>query len=537
MPASSLADAGIEPLDVPDLAPADCVPGAIEAPLRRLSGRELRATLVSLFGQEPIEGASSRLAAIPSDLYEDVAALGISHSEAHVDGIVSLMEHIAERFLVPGALTEFGYECLEDEPPSDDCVRGFVNTMGARIQRRPMEEGTIAERVEVMAMFGPREGAVRVLMMALTSPHFLFHLETEGTEATDVDGRAHVVLDDFVIANRLSYGLTGTMPDGNLWRLAVEGQLRSTLDNADEREALFDEIWNDLRTREHVVRLFRDWLGVEAAPPITEATLARAGMEGDVRQGLLDEFDRYVEHIVFDREEGLDTLLRDPSQHGDATIDSVFSAADPARGLLLRPAVLLREDTITSPILRGVFVRRRILCETLDPPEADVVAARQDEVGDLDPASHTTRTVIDEITGGAACQTCHRRINPVSFALESFDALGRFRARQSVFDAEGAVVAMHPIDTAVSLPLDGESILIDGPEELVDVLARSEAVQRCFVRQVVERPRVSVLGPDGACLERQVFDHSMEGGTVRALLFDALTGPTLTSRALERADE
>src|SRR5262249_5071360 len=122
----------------------------------------------------------------------------------------------------------------------------------------------------------------------------------------------------------------------------------------------------------------------------------------------------------------------------------------------------------SSPILRGAFVVKRIVCAQIAPP-----AGLDVSMFVPDPALPTTRERIENLTSPAGCAACHQKINPVGFAFEGFDQLGRPRSQDNG----------HPVNTRgafVGLPVQGE---FDGAEQMTALLLDSSPARECFARQ------------------------------------------------------
>src|SRR6185295_2197105 len=139
-------------------------------------------------------------------------------------------------------------------------------------------------------------------------------------------------------------------------------------------------------------------------------------------------------------------------------------------GLLTQPALLakLAHPNQTSPIRRGIFVREKLLCQTLPPPPANIRIVPPDP----DPNA-TTRERFGQHTANEFCRNCHKLIDPVGFGFEAYDQLGRFRTTEN----------NRPVDSSGELVGSGESA-IDGPfasaPELARRLASSQTVRTCL---------------------------------------------------------
>src|SRR6185436_9585692 len=141
-------------------------------------------------------------------------------------------------------------------------------------------------------------------------------------------------------------------------------------------------------------------------------------------------------------------------------------------GLLTRALFLSTGTANTRPIMKGVFVRTNVLCDTIPPPPPGA-NAKPPELG----PNMTTRESVEAITEmpKTTCAGCHANlINPLGYATEDFDALGRFRSAQRLFDGSGAETGTKPIDTRVVPQVNlGDQTPAATPAELMSLVAAS----------------------------------------------------------------
>jgi hypothetical protein len=200
-------------------------------------------------------------------------------------------------------------------------------------------------------------------------------------------------------------------------------------------------------------------------------------------------------------------------------------------GLLTRALFVSSGSANTRPIMKGVFIRRRILCDDIPPPPPGVNTMPPQLSEDM-----TTRQVVEELTQktGSVCGGCHRGIiNPLGFASENFDALGRSRTEQRLFDANGAEVGRKPVDTR-SVPAitfdDGTSS--SGMGDVERLIVKSGKADACLARNYFRFTygRWEDLSIDGCALEamRQRLAH---GGRIGDLLEQAAAAPQFRRRA------
>jgi hypothetical protein len=243
---------------------------------------------------------------------------------------------------------------------------------------------------------------------------------------------------------------------------------------------------------------------------------------------MVDETRRFVEHVVFDSTHGYDELLRADYTFVTGGLAALYGMSgitgstlqkqqytDPYRTGLLGHASLLgayaRSDQ-TSPIKRGLFVRRRLLCQDLPPPPADVPP-----VPAVD--SHaTTRERFRQHTSVPGCASCHYYIDRIGFGFERFDAIGRLRDNDNgqPIDSSGNMNDVEGIHTNTDAPYTD----IRG---LADILVASSAAKSCLVTQYYRFSRGMFESDQSACALGQIQTRFRDSGyDIRELLI-ALT--------------
>jgi hypothetical protein len=148
--------------------------------------------------------------------------------------------------------------------------------------------------------------------------------------------------------------------------------------------------------------------------------------------------------------------------------------SQPRAGILTQAGLLsaLAHPDQTSPVLRGKFIRSKLLCQTPPPPPP---------TADITPPALTDGATARErlsahLTSDSSCRGCHELMDPIGFAFESFDAVGRFRTEESnqAIDVSGEVLG------ATDASLGGK---FTGVRELAEKLATSSQVENCFATQ------------------------------------------------------
>ena len=326
----------------------------------------------------------------------------------------------------------------------------------------------------------PESAVRRAVLLMLTSPHFLY------ADLTPVDEPPT----RYTIASRLALAVWDSLPDKDLLRAARLDRLSTPKQITTQAEWMLD----DPRTRAKIRGFFRHWLELEERdlakdkqmyPEFDEAVIA------DLRRSL----ELFVERVVWspssDYRELLQAdylLLNDRlrrlygnSQSTEAQtvglsdrFTTVADATEGRSGILTHPYLLsaFAYHNNTSPIHRGVFLTRNIVGRQLKPPPVDVAFENSDFAPDL-----TMREKVTELTRDQACLSCHEVINPLGFALENFDAVGRWRNSEND----------KPIDPQSDYTSEaGTTLTISSARDIADYAVASPTAHRAFVRQLFQ---------------------------------------------------
>lgn len=441
-------------------------PGDRAAPLRRLSTVEYRHTVNDLFPGLTLPEIS---------LVPDNRVQGLENQisrQAPSDLLVSRY-HQAARAIVEALAGQDALDGLATCSGSRDaaCGRRFVERFGARAFRRPLssaevdafarffEEGPSANQFDVTLQL--------VIMAMLQSPQFLYRPEL-GEPSRSGDG-----LSPYETASRLSYFLWATMPDEALFAAAAEDRLRTPSDLATQ----VDRMLADPKARRGILDFHRQWLDFDLIDRVTkrEEETFDPAFRRSIRQS--------AEHFLwdlFENEGTVSTFMTSTRVFADARVAAVYGIAPPARdfdpvsapageraGILTHPIVLATHGyaEYPSPVLRGVFLMSRLLCAPPQPPPPGIPQVTPDHGGP--DAPRTNREAYAAVTRGAGCDFCHSVINPLGFAFETYDTMGRYRTTDNELpvDASGSALGFSFANGV----------------ELAQALATSDEVAHCMV--------------------------------------------------------
>jgi hypothetical protein len=192
--------------------------------------------------------------------------------------------------------------------------------------------------------------------------------------------------------------------------------------------------------------------------------------------------------------------------------------------------------TTTSPVLRGAWITERLLGETVPPPPAGVAAVEPDTRG-----ATTIREQLDKHRSDPSCNSCHKKIDPAGFALESFDVSGGWRDRYRALGDGEKVPGRGKNGTAFNFslakPVDASGVLEDGRRfrdvrELKRLLMTDErAIARNLVRQlVVYGTGAPVRFGDRPHIEAILDGAEPTGYGVRSLIHATIASPLFRNK-------
>lgn len=388
-----------------------------------------------------------------------------------------------------------GIWTVHSDAPQQDAAR-LLKPLLTRLFRRPVSDaqlarytGLVAQRMELNESF---EEAMRMaISAAICSPEFLFRLEPPGK------------LDQWSVANRLSYFLTNSPPDDPLREQAAAGALKG--DGALKQQV--KRLLNDPRSNRFLNDFLDQWLALkEIAATTPDKQLypefipyMQDCMVGETRAFVRKLIDANlgVRHLVQSDFAMLNAELaelygveRAPSGH-ELQLTALPEGSH--RGGLLTQGAILKitaNGTNTSPVKRGAWIMDRLLGRPLDPPPANIAGVEPDLRG-----TTTIRQQLDAHRNNALCASCHRRMDPPGFAMESYDVIGRWRHRYRSKEQGDRVDAKvgegnYNVNYRLALPVDCTGQTADGEpfvdiEEFKTLLLKDERqLARNFVRRL-----------------------------------------------------
>jgi hypothetical protein len=427
----------------------------------------------------------------------------------------------------PGAflrspIVNVSVEVLSSKPQQDAerLLRGFIKNA----YRRPVEDAEVQRFLGLFKReFELGSGFARSMLTAYTgvlvSPGFVFVEEQPGK------------LDDWALATRLSLFLWNSTPDAALRARAERGELRKPAVLRKETERLlndpksrrfvdaFTDYWLDLRKIDDTSPSATIYNDYELDEPLKTAALE----ETQLFFGELLRADLPARNIVASDFTYLNERLANhygiPGVAG-ANMRRVALPRGSERGGLMTMASVLKitaNGTTTSPVLRGHWITERILGHETRPPPPSVKAVEPDIRGAV-----TIRQQLAKHRDNPSCASCHIKMDPPGFALESFDVMGAHRERYRAvaenvkpvagFGMNGQAFAFHygpPVDAAGEVP-DGRTFR-DVKEFKSLILSDEVSIARNLARQLV----VYATGAPVRFTDRAELEQILERASAR----------------------
>lgn len=459
----------------------------------------------------PVE---SHEASFPFDT--DAAAALVTST--HVDAYLAAAEKLADSAAAePAAL--LACDWAGDRA---GCARTLVADLGRRVFRRPLA-GEEVTRYATLITGGSdaKAGVATALHAMLVSPAFLYRSEL-GEPAGD--GRFR--LTPYEIATALSYTFLGTTPSDELLAAADHGELATT----DGVETWARKLLADPRARQQVGELALQWTGAQNVLSADKRADLFPDWEAS-RAALATETRAFAAYVAFDGGGTFDELMTADYTVLDAVAAKFYGVTGTGRvpysdgrraGLLGHAAVLATtaHSDQTSPVMRGLLVRRNFLCQQLPPPPPFGGGLPV-----IDPEA-TTRDRFAMHSSAPACRGCHMYIDPIGFGLERFDPVGRWRDSENgkPIEVGGDMPDVERLGTETGAPF---STL----PELARTIARSHAAQSCFVRQYLRFSRGVRETLAERCARLRVEDtFTAAGGDIRELMVQSVLSPDFVER-------
>jgi len=350
------------------------------------------------------------------------------------------------------------------------CARRILTSLASQAYRRPV---TAVDIDPLMKLFATgradgssfEAGVEMGLTAILVSPDFLFRVEHSNGRITDLE-----------LASRLSFFLWSSIPDEGLLQIAERDQLH---DPAMLRTQTL-RMLADPKSQALLDNFAGQWLHLRNIAEWRPDPAKYPQFDDALRNAFERESSLFFENIVREDRSVLELIDADytfvndrlarlygiPGVRG-SYFRRVSLTGKERGGVLTQGGVLMVTSypTRTSPVLRGKWILENILGAPPPPPPPNVPQLEENAVG----SAKSLREQLEKHRANAACASCHSRLDPLGFALENFDGVGRFRADEggSLIDASGSM----PNGTTVTGPAGLKKVVLERHDEFVETMA------------------------------------------------------------------
>ena len=498
--------------------------------LRRLSSREYDNVVRDLLGDASRPAARFLADTYPNGYDNGSAALAVQSDQvaAYQAAAESLAEGVLarDRALVLGA-------CSPTTDGEAMCLDTALSSFAARAYRRPLS-ATEAQRLrEVFQAERAQSGFDRalqtVLEVILQSPQFLYREEL-GPATLAAEPGARLDLTNHEIASELSFLITGSIPDAELWAAVEQGRFATP----PERRAQALRLLASPGARESMRAFLHQWLATRRLATLSKSAEVYPTFTPALASSMSGELDAFFDDVMWNRSGSLRELFTSPHSFVDAALGQLYGIEVPGPGWQavtldheLRPGVLTRagflavhaDSDSSGPIPRGVFILSAIVCQAPSPPPPNIPPPPPptDSSG-----ARTTRQRFAQHVSNGSCAACHNQIDGIGFGFEAYDGIGAYRQLDDGLpvDSRGTVIGLGALDGDFS-----------SAGQLATRLAGSRALSDCLARQIYRY----ALGQVEAANEdlRWLTAASSPDTRMTDLLLAIVDNPAFTQRTFE----
>jgi len=409
-----------------------------------------------------------------------------------VDGLDIMGDPSVDRLTIEGPRAATGpgdtasrkkiFVCTPAKPADEDaCATKILSSLARAAYRRPMDRPTVDTLMNFYRQ--GRSGATgsgafdrgieSALQFVLASPEFLIRFESD---PPNIASKKAYRLDDVALASRLSFFLWSSVPDDQLLALASQGKLKDPA----VLEQQVKRMLADPRSEALVTNFAEQWLHLRNLKNSAPDLEAFPDFDDNLRQAMKEETSLFFDSIVHEDRSVVDLLDADytfvnerlarhygiPNVYG-SQFRRVKVTDDARRGLLGQAAILTVTSypNRTSPVERGKWILTNLLGVPPQPPPANVPPLAD---ASADGKVLSLRQRMERHRADPTCAGCHKVMDPIGFALESFDGIGRVRKTEdgTAIDTSGTLFNGANVDGVVGLRRN----LVAQPEIFVGVM-------------------------------------------------------------------
>jgi hypothetical protein len=369
-----------------------------------------------------------------------------------------------------------------NESQEESCAEKIFSNLARRAYRRPVTSEDLLRPMTFYRQAREHDnfeaGIEAGLSAILVSPQFLFHIEED---PEGVPPNTAYRISDLQLASRLSFFLWSSIPDEELLRTAISGELHQPKILAREMRRMLA----DGRAHNLVSNFAGQWLYLRNIESLTPDARLFPDFDENLRQDFRRETELFVASVFEENRSVLDLLKSDYTFLNERLakhygIDGVYGShfrkvklqpKDHRGGLLRQGSILAVTSyaTRTSPVVRGHWILANLLGTPPPPQPANVPALKENTISSM----LSVRDRLAQHRANPACASCHKLMDPVGFSLENFDAVGRWRD----FEAD------EPVDASGGLPDGSTFVGVEGLEK--NLLKRPELFVGAFAEKLL----------------------------------------------------
>lgn len=434
------------------------------------------------------------------------------------------------------------FSCYPDASSQEaDCAAQIIQEFATAAYRRPVTTEDMAPLLSFyrsgQELGGFEEGIRRALTRTLASPNFLYRAELA---PTDLSPGTVYQLSSVDLASRLSFFLWSSVPDPTLLELAITDQLQDPA----VLEAQVTRMLADPRASALAENFAAQWLKLAKLDEINpdETLFPYASGVGDLRGEFVQEIALFIDS-VFREDQNVMRLLdgsysylneRLALHYGITTVKGDrfrrVELTDSNRwGLLGKGGVLMATayPNRTSPVLRGAWILETIIGSPPPVPPPNIPVLGENIAGKI---ATTVRERLEQHRSNPTCNACHAVMDPLGFALDNFDATGKWRERDiqtgTVVDASGVM----PNGSLVNGPADLRTALMARPNLFVQALTEKLMIY-ALGRSLEARDMPVLRSVVRAAATNDYHFSTLVMGIINSDLFRKQTAPQLSSVA------
>ena len=449
------------------------------SPLRKLTNQEIINTLEDSFQIDLKKYRDQLPAEIASEGFRSTVS-STPTSAVFIRSLSQVSGEISREILASPLLSELRKDCDDNL-----CIENFVRKIADILFVRPLSTESLATFRTVYLTVSNIEGNSRedaqksTLSAMLQSPHFLYLIEPN-------KGNGGRPLDSYEIAARLSYFIYRSGPDEVLKAAAKANGLQT---DAQIKDQVLRMLANP-KAHRAFIEFVEEWLSLDLIDGLQRSADHFPEFSPSLQSAMKEEILRNLFDLAFVEQNSLLDALKQESTWVNAELAQLYqleSASQsfakvsldkdkPRFGLLSQAGILAASSTSdeTSPVGRGLFFQKKLLCTDIPPAPPDAGAFMEAE--EL-PDNATPKQRFAAHTTNPSCATCHDLLDPFGLGLENYDALGRYRASYE---------SGTTIDPSGSFHTASGKVPFSDVRELSTLLSEHDSVAHCLTRTLYQ---------------------------------------------------